>query len=105
MQPQRSIGSSRAWMLFDIRPVRRIQYNSTAAIRRPGKEPNMSSKLSRRTVLQAALAAGVGVTAAARAASERGSRLPVKRRPASMDPYEDMLRRHGGELGGQKTPR
>jgi hypothetical protein len=68
----------------------------------------MSKKVSRRTILHAAVTAGLGATAVIRAEVVEPlepPRTPVDGEPVGMDAYERMLRLHGGELGGRKPLR
>jgi hypothetical protein len=69
---------------------------------------DMNKKLSRRTFLQVAISTGAGAATVARASYAEpppSFQDSTHRRPASTDPYEDMLRRYGGEMGGCKPPR
>jgi hypothetical protein len=68
----------------------------------------MSNMVSRRTILHAAVTAGLGATAVIRADGAEPSqppRTPVDGGSVGIDAYERMLRLHGGELGGRKPPR
>ncbi len=65
----------------------------------------MSNKVSRRTILHAAVTAGLGAAAVIRAHGVeplQAPRTPVDGGLVGLDAYERMLRLHGGELGGRK---
>lgn len=65
----------------------------------------MGRKLSRRSVLSSGLVAAAGVMAMKAPHAEQLETLRATRRAGTtaLDPYEALLRRHGGELGGHKA--
>lgn len=64
----------------------------------------MKDKVSRRTLLRLAMTSGIGLASAAHVATADPQASPTSARPKATreDPYEVMLHRYGGELGGKK---